>query len=441
MKITIDELLALKLTKIQADQQKLLDRKNGLSGLRATDTDALILAATQLEYFLSDLFQDEEFVLQEAGGRDLSRHVSLHRDLMAWLRSIRWSYVEARNQGLPQDPQQLLCFIDEYLTAHRDTVDAAAFGDLEKRLPVPMTTPVADQPAGKDYADFDELCQAAISLRVRRVLAFFQQGTPRESAKLLPALFFSSPAFAESLETAIIRVIYPQMRESGTLRRLAAGVSVRGLNEETFWQAIPDALCRAIMAAWSLAWDHLRPVEGRNDNGVTVMRVRKELKELREIIGFKQQPGYDLPACSNRELELMKSLFDPRNDWAVQLEECWTMLTALYDLEFVKGEAREGVLRDMLLKKIDELPPGWGDPLLFTCYRAMPFVTSVYLETFSTNIGRSEAQREAWLPYVTHYLRKVKASRVVRDQEVLEIRKLREDSVVLTLAPPSIARA
>jgi hypothetical protein len=256
---------------------------------------------------------------------------------------------------------------------------------------------------------------------------------------LLPPLFFAAPAFGEALETAITRVIYPQMRDSGTLRRLSAGVSVHGLDEETFWQAIPDALCRAIMAAWSLAWDHLRPIEGRNENGLTVMRVRKELKELREILGFKQQRGYDLPACGNRELELMKSLFDPRNDWAVQLNECWTMLTALYELEFVKGEAREGVLRDMLLKKIDEFPPGWADPLLFTCYRALPFITSVYIENFSANIGRSEAQREAWLPYVTGYLRKVKASRVVRDQEILEIRKLREASVELRLTTVSDA--
>lgn len=438
MKITIDELLALKLAKIEADQQKLMERKNGLSGLRATDSDSLILAATQLEYFLSDLFRDEEFVLEESGANDIARHVSLHRDLMAWLRSIRWSYVEARNQGLAQDPQQLLCFIDEYMSTHRQTVDAAAFSRIEKRLPPPVATPVADRPAGRSYADFDELCLAAISLRVRRVLAFFQQGEPRESAQLLPPLFFAAPAFGEALETAIAQVIYPRMKESSSLRRLSAGLSIRGLDEETFWQRIPDTLCRAIMAAWSQAWDHLRPIEGRNDSGVTVMRVRRELKELREILGFKQQRGYDLPACGNRELDLMKSLFDPRNDWGAQLDECWTILSSLYELEFTKGEVREGALRDMLLKKIDELPPGWGDPLLFTCYRAMPFITTVYIDVFSTNLGRSETQREAWLPYITLYLRKVKASRVVRDQEILEIRKLREASVELRLTPEAV---
>jgi hypothetical protein len=282
------------------------------------------------------------------------------------------------------------------------------------------------------FEDFDSLCQAAIARRIRKVLIFLQQNRS-EAASLLPPLFFAAPAFADALDAAIYRVIYPQMKGFGTMRRLSASVSLQGLDEENFWQKIPDSLAKSISSAWSQAWDFLRLVEGRNDRGVTVMRVRKELKELREILGFREAQDYDLPACGNRELDLLKSLLDPRNDWVAQLKECWIILRALYEQEMVQFEAREGVLRDELLATLNKFPPGWGDFILFTVYRALPRITTRYLENFSTNLGRSAEQREEWLPYVMHYLRKARANADVRDQEVLDARKDRETSFELRL--------
>jgi hypothetical protein len=311
-------------------------------------------------------------------------------------------------------------------------VDAAAFHDLTKKKKSATPKRSDETPVDSKFDSFDALCQAAIARRVRKVMIFFQQNRS-EAAALLPPLFFAAPAFADALDAAIYRVIYPKMRESGTLRRLSASLSIRGLDEENFWQRIPDSLAKAIAAAWSQAWDFLRLVEGRNDRGVTVMRVRKELKELRQILGFRQALDYDLPACGNRELDLLKSLFDPRSDWTQQLKESWIVLRALYEQEMVAREAREGTLRDELLSVINKFPPGWGDLILFTCYRALPLLTTRYLENFSTNLGRSAEQREEWLPYVMHYLRKARANGDVRDQEILDARKDRETRFELRL--------
>jgi hypothetical protein len=312
-------------------------------------------------------------------------------------------------------------------------VDAAAFRDLAKKVASPKAEPSDESLADSKFDNFDALCQAAIARRVRKLLIFFQQNRS-EAASLLPPLFFAAPAFADALDAALYRVIYPKMRDSGTLRRLSASLSLRGLDEENFWQRIPEPLGKAIASAWSQAWDFLRLVEGRNERGVTVLRVRKELKELRQILGFRQAQDYDLPACGNRELDLLKSLLDPRQDWTSQLKECWLVLRALYEQEIVAREAREGLLRDELLATLNKFPPGWGDLLLFTCYRALPLITTRYLESFATNLGRSAEQREEWLPYLMHYLRKARANADVRDQEILDARKDREARVELRLS-------
>lgn len=437
MKISINELLRHKLAKIEADHARLEDKREEIYGLREDDSSALIFATTQLEYFLDDHFRDEEFILEETESRGYDRHVSLHRHLLSQLRGIRWSYVEARTQGEPQDPQLLLGFINDYLAEHCAQIDAAAFRDMEKRVATPAAGS-ADEPEESKYDSFDALCQAAIARRVRKVLAFCQQSRS-EAAALLPPLFFAAPAFADALDAAIYRVIYPKMQEYGTLRRLSSTVSIRGLDEVNFWDGISDSLRKSIAAAWSQAWDGLRLVESRNDRGVTVMKVRKELKELREILGFRQAHDYDLPACGNRELDLLKSLFDPRVDWTDQLKDCWAVIRALYEQEMVKMEAREGSLRDELLSMLNKFPPGWGDLILFTCYRALPRITTRYLENFTTNLGRSAEQREEWLPYVMQYLRKARANGDVRDQEILEGRRDRETSFDLLRASGATA--
>src|SRR5579859_5659662 len=123
MKISINELLQQKLAKIEADHERLLERRQELYGLRSDDPSALIFATTQLEYFLSDHFRDEEFILEETEARGYDRHVSLHTDCLVRLRSIRWSYVEARTHGVPQDPEILIGFLNDYLANHCDMVD------------------------------------------------------------------------------------------------------------------------------------------------------------------------------------------------------------------------------------------------------------------------------------------------------------------------------
>jgi hypothetical protein len=58
--------------------------------------------------------------------------------------------------------------------------------------------------------------------------------------------------------------------------------------------------------------------------------------------------------------------------------------------------------------------------MLLTAHRVFPRLDSGFLENFSTNFGRSEAAREAVMPYTMRYLRQARADQEIRTREAQE---------------------
>jgi hypothetical protein len=66
------------------------------------------------------------------------------------------------------------------------------------------------------------------------------------------------------------------------------------------------------------------------------------------------------------------------------------------------------------------LPEPWGDFLILTGHRVFPRLDTLFLESFSTNFGRTEAAREAVMPYTMRYLRQVREDPEIRAREQAE---------------------
>jgi hypothetical protein len=58
--------------------------------------------------------------------------------------------------------------------------------------------------------------------------------------------------------------------------------------------------------------------------------------------------------------------------------------------------------------------------MVLACHRVFPRVTTTFLESFSTNLGRSEIEREAHIPYTIRYLRQVREIPEIRNRERIE---------------------
>lgn len=310
-----------------------------------------------------------------------------------------WAYAEVPRQGA-------------------ETHKADKHQDIEYALPPELqrllkrieykVTPLPEPEGG--FESFDKLCEAAINRRIGKVLVFFQRYNP-ELDRVLPQFFLSSPEFAEKFHAAVVKFIFPTIWESRQIRVLSTSFDWANSNTETFWTHVSKQLQQVLLEGWRSGWDNLKLIEVKKPDGTRVMQVKPEMKELREMLAPSTPEAYDLPKLSNREIDTFKSLLDPANDWWDMLNRAWATCQDLYEQEkdprVFQQKAREGAFRDNLLAAFNRYPEEWVDFLLLACHRTFPRLSSSFLNGFTRNLGRSEAEREVHMPYTIRYLRQV----------------------------------
>lgn len=288
---------------------------------------------------------------------------------------------------------------------------------LLKRIDYQVAKP---PPPQSGFSSFDQLCEAAILRRIDGVMTFFHR-TNASVTRSLPQIFLLSPAFAEKFHQAASELILPKILGSRQVLMLATSLDLASVDTATFWDFVPPLLKANILETWTASWEDLKLVESRKEDGTRVFQVKDNTKRLREIL----QPGlptdYDMPRISNYEIEIFKSLLDPATDWRGKLAILWRSCHDLYEQErdprVFQQKVREGALRDNLLTTFHNFPDQWGDFVILTCHRVFPRIDSQFLERFSTNMGRSEAEREAHMPYLIRYLRQVREHPEIRRKE------------------------
>lgn len=299
--------------------------------------------------------------------------------------------------------------------------------DLEYSLPphlahllkhIEYDQPQPPPPVG-GFTTFDELCLAAINHRVEHVLTFFHKRNPAVT-RPLPPPFLLSPAFAERFQTAVATVIFPKIRASRQLRLLASNVDVAGTTTESFWNHINESMKRLLQLTWNTAWNDLRLIEEvRGDE--TVLKVKEEAKVLRNLLHPPTPDAYDLPHVVNREIELFKSLLWTTIDWWPHLSEFWWVCHTLYEQEWdprvFQQQAREGALRDSLLKGFDAFPEPWHDFFVLMLHRVFPRIGTRFLERFAYNLGQDEKARERRMPFLIRAIRQARSHPEIRQLE------------------------
>jgi len=159
-------------------------------------------------------------------------------------------------------------------------------------------------------------------------------------------------------------------------------------------------------------------------DGSRVLQVKDETKLLREMLASTEDDMYDLPKVGNREIDVFTSLLDTSIDWWYTLNKAWEIVEDIYEQEkdprIFQDKARVGALRDNLLNAFQRFPDQWGDFLVLACHRMFPRISTIFLESFTTNLGRNEAEREVHLPYTVRYLRQVRSFPSIREQELAE---------------------
>ncbi|OAN50288.1 hypothetical protein A6A04_02490 [Paramagnetospirillum marisnigri] len=280
-------------------------------------------------------------------------------------------------------------------------------------------------PPTKGFETFEKFVEATICRRVDKVLVFFQRHNPALKLEL-PTFFLASPEFAEKFHQAIGKFIIPVIWESRQIRVLATSFAWAEEDTDSFWEHVTRGLEQCILQGWTQAWDDLKLVETKKD-GQKVFQVKDSTRALRDMLLPSDPMVYDIPKIGNREIEVFKSLLDPANDWWNSLNRSWRICHDLYEQEkdprIFQQKARDGAFRDGLLSAFNRFPPDWVDFMVLACHRVFPRVSTQFLESFGTNLGRNEIEREAHIPYTIRYLRQAREIPEIRHREMEEERE------------------
>lgn len=456
---------------LDADHKKLVEVANLVE--RGIEQDAWPQVAAVIDQLISfgqDHFTREEAIMASLKFPETEAHRKLHQELLAKLRLLREKFAAAGTDAERKTCAQVLgkimqgwlmdhllkhdmkykSFIpakpataapppesvtrtgivhasEEEVAAERKARFESRSKDVEYALPdnlahllkrMEYVIPELPPPA-REFDSFEKFCVAAICRRVDKVLVFFQRHNPGLQLEL-PTFFLASPAFARKFHLAIEKFIFPTIWESRQVRVLSTSFDWASEDTDSFWEHVTRPLEQCLQQGWNMAWDDLRLIEVRKGTQ-RVLQVKDSTKALREVLKPDDPGDYDMPRIVNREIEVFKSLMDPANDWSELLERSWRICNDLYEQEkdprVFQQRAREGAFRDGLLNAFNRFPPEWVDFIVLTCHRVFPRVTTSFLERFATNLGRSEAERESYIPFTIRYLNQVRERPDIQQRE------------------------
>ena len=449
---------------IDEDHKKFVTLVNAMEAISSQGQySSLGLLLEKLGEFAGRHFAREESLMASVGYLDLEAHKALHQQMTKKVRLIAEKFLAANTE--PEQKQcssVLLATLNDYLVNHllkedsklkpflrqgsqeqsgsllsdiAQTSEEEAVKrrlrrnqDVEYQLPPHLAHLLRRleynipqlPPPESEFPSFDKLCEAAIFRRIEKVLIFFQRNNP-DIVRELPPFFLSSPEFADKFRIAVSKLIFPVIWESRQVRMSSTSFDWTGVDTENFWDHLSNILKESILICWAEGWDRLRLVETKRPDGSKILQVKEPTKILRAMLQPSNDMAYDLPKIGNREIDTFKSLLDTATDWWTKLNNAWKIVNDIYEQEkdprVFQQKAREGALRDNLLAVFNRFPEQWGDYLVLVCHQVFPRISSQFLESFATNFGRSEQEREAYVPYTIHYLRQVRLRPEIRNRE------------------------
>ena len=459
MAIQWQDAMSIGVPDLDADHRALIGLINGFeASLEAGDEPGTGAAMRDLVGLIADHFSREEDLLSGIGCPSFYAHRDSHDAVADRIHLLRRRYLVATDPDTRRDiATTLLGFIRTSLMDHILTEDNAMGRRMAPAADQRPPPPVLSEPAPSaakapprqdveyslpphlahlltrlDYIQaelprprggfdsFEVLCAEAVARRIEEVLVVFHKHNPAFHHSL-PLPFILSPDFVPRLRQAVERLIMPELLKSRLLRQMTTRCDWRTVDGDSFWDYVDNALADDMLERWRLAWDELKLVERVKDDGSRVFQVKETTRALRDMLQPPSPEAYDLPRIGNTEIETLKSLFDPTRDLAGGLHAAWQRCHDLYEQEMeprvFQQTAREGALRDYLLLAHQQYAGHWGEFLTLTAHRVFGRVTTFFLERFITNLGRTEQERAAHMPYLMRYLHQVRDRPEIRRRE------------------------
>ncbi|HTH15862.1 MAG TPA: hypothetical protein VL974_04355 [Magnetospirillum sp.] len=250
----------------------------------------------------------------------------------------------------------------------------------------------------KPFTDFPTLFDDTICGFSRKLLSLFQVRST-ERAERLP--FLLAPQFSATYEDVLRRMVLPAMRTSRHIQQLGMNYNWAEVGGSKLLDIIQAGeVNNPVLHHWDNRWTAFRPVKGK--------KAKPEDNPWPLFREDATRSNYDPP--NDEDLEIMQDLIRYE---AEAFAKAWREINQLYEQEFSPNarqeQAREGAMRDGLMKWASKLPDHVGEFFAIKAYFVFPRIDGQFLRRLISNFGRSEAERRRNAPYLVQFVQNMGA--------------------------------
>lgn len=245
----------------------------------------------------------------------------------------------------------------------------------------------------KPFTDFPTLFDDTICAFSRKLLSLFHI---RDSDRTERVPFLLSPSFTACYEDVLRRMVLPAMRGSRHIQQLGNNYNWAEIGGAKLIDIIQSGeVNNPVLHNWDTRWSSFRLVRGK--------KPKPEDNPWPRFREDATRANYQPPEESH--IPILQDLIRYEME---AFAKAWREISQLYEQEFNPGarqeQAREGALRDGLMKWTSKLPDHVGEFFVIKAYFAFPRVDGFFLRRQIANFGRSEGERKRNAPFLYSFV-------------------------------------
>ncbi|OAN44742.1 hypothetical protein A6A04_07940 [Paramagnetospirillum marisnigri] len=262
-------------------------------------------------------------------------------------------------------------------------------------VPPPVTEEEVEEPI--DHSSFKSMFDETIARYTRRSLLCLVVGPNHGSLRpFIPVPFIAAPGFAACYETLLRKFVLPDLRAT---KRILALQQSRTWDETGSNRLIgmiqSGGAGNPILDTWDSRW------AAYGSEGIGTKHKKGE--NPWEVFTEAAKAGnYTPPNISDIPLLHSVIRWEPES-----MLDAWRELTLLYQQEFHPksrhDQAREGAVRDCIVRRIRELPKRAGDMLAIKAFFELPKCDRMFLRKLMHSVGGTDTERNRVAPGLVHF--------------------------------------
>ncbi|MGE5547566.1 MAG: hypothetical protein ACM33T_11750 [Solirubrobacterales bacterium] len=259
-----------------------------------------------------------------------------------------------------------------------------------------LTAGQAVEVEDESFTDFNTLFDDTICGFTRKVLALLQVQGPRKAMRVP---FVAAPEFAACYEDVLRRFVLPQMRASRHIQTLGSNYNWVEVGGGKLIDIIQGGeVNNPVLHNWDTRWAAFRSTKSAG-------KVKKPKPEDNPWPLFAEDATRNnyIPPTED-DIQLLQDLVRQEVD---AIAKAWREISQLYEQEFSPNarqeQAREGALRDGLMKWASKLPDHIGEFFVIRAYFEFARIDGQFVRRQINNFGRNDTERRRNAPYLVEF--------------------------------------